>query len=297
MDNVIVHLIIILAALSYVIYVVYSWNFRDAFKKPKEEFPEDWRLVLTEKVVFYHSLMPAEKDRFEEELHSFLLNVRITGIETEVAVEDRVLIGASAIIPIFAFQNWRYTNIYDILLCADTFNEQLRLKGEGVNKLGMVGTGYWEGKMVLSKKALHLGFDNSQDKRNTAIHEFVHLIDKMDGAIDGVPELILDKQYIVPWLELIDVKILTINKGKSDIRPYGGTSRKEFLTVVSEYFFERPKLLKKNHPELYSILEDSFMQKMTLRNLRKTQVKISRNQPCVCGSGEKFKKCCGSIHH
>ena len=37
--------------------------------------------------------------------------------------------------------------------------------------------------MVLSKKALYLGFINNTDKKNTAIHEFVHLIDKKDGKI------------------------------------------------------------------------------------------------------------------
>jgi uncharacterized protein YchJ len=24
------------------------------------------------------------------------------------------------------------------------------------------------------------------------------------------------------------------------------------------------------------------------------QPKVGRNEPCVCGSGKKFKKCCGS---
>ena len=36
-----------------------------------------------------------------------------------------------------------------------------------------------------------------------AIHEFVHLIDKTDGSIDGIPEFLLSKQYILPWLELM----------------------------------------------------------------------------------------------
>lgn len=28
--------------------------------------------------------------------------------------------------------------------------------------------------------------------------------------------------------------------------------------------------------------------------LRRTQPKVGRNDPCPCGSGEKYKKCCGA---
>jgi hypothetical protein len=35
----------------------------------------------------------------------------------------------------------------------------------------------------------------------------VHLIDKEDGAIDGIPEVLLHKQYAIPWIELITCKI------------------------------------------------------------------------------------------
>jgi hypothetical protein len=36
--------------------------------------------------------------------------------------------------------------------------------------------------------------------------------------------------------------------------------REEFFAVLSEYFFERPILLKKKHPELYEMLEEVFDQ-------------------------------------
>jgi uncharacterized protein YecA (UPF0149 family) len=70
----------------------------------------------------------------------------------------------------------------------------------------------------------------------------------------------------------------------------------EFFSVVSEYFFERPKLLAKKHPELYALLEKIFKQEMRSKKLTKPLKKISRNSPCPCNSGKKFKKCCGRIH-
>lgn len=68
----------------------------------------------------------------------------------------------------------------------------------------MVGTGYMDGKMILSKEALLHGFENTSDKKNTAIHEFTHLIDKRDGVIDGITSALLDKQYVLPWMDYMD---------------------------------------------------------------------------------------------
>ncbi|TLX73440.1 hypothetical protein E9993_15095 [Labilibacter sediminis] len=91
----------------------------------------------------------------------------------------------------------------------------------------------------------------------------------------------------------VNKKIDEIYEQNSDINPYGGTNRAEFFSVISEYFFERPKLLEKNHPELYDLLEKIFQQDMTARDLNKKNLSIGRNCPCPCNSGKKFKVCCG----
>ena len=123
----------------------------------------------------------------------------------------------------------------------------------------MVGTGQFENHMILSRKALHFGFNNKTDKGNTAIHEFVHLLDKMDGEVDGVPEQLLGKENIVPWLDMMHTEMEAINNDASDIRKYGGTSKIEFFAVAAEYFFERPDLFKRKHPGLYKMLEVCFV--------------------------------------
>ena len=76
----------------------------------------------------------------------------------------------------------------------------------------------------------------------------------MDGQTDGIPSLLLQNQYTIPWIDLINSKIEEIYLKKSDINPYGATNKQEFFAVISEYFFERPKLLKQKHPELYQLL-------------------------------------------
>jgi Mlc titration factor MtfA (ptsG expression regulator) len=114
--------------------------------------------------------------------------------------------------------------------------------------------------MILSKPALYRGFDNASDKENTGIHEFVHLLDKEDGDVDGLPEALLAKQYTIPWLNLIADNIAEIKKGRSDINVYGVTNKAEFFAVASEYFFEQPELFKKKHMALYELMTKIFQQ-------------------------------------
>lgn len=248
---------------------------------------------MEKKLNFYNALNENEKKEFEYKIQEFLLNCKITGINTEVDITDKIFVAASAIIPIFAFKDWRYLNLQEVLLYPGSFSKEYEFDGDKSNILGMVGSGSMEGIMILSKPALHKGFSITTDKRNTAIHEFVHLIDKSDGSTDGMPELLLDKQFAIPWIKLMRDKTMEIQNSDSDINPYAGTSPTEFFAVVSEYFFERPRLLAKKHPQLYTALEQIFKHKMSKRKLHFKNFKTSRNSPCICGSGLKFKHCCG----
>lgn len=290
-------IIISLFAGSVLMFKLFLKLKKTPWTKPTKPFPDNYKDILQKKVAFYNSLNDPDKKTFEFKIQEFLLNHRITGIECDVSIEDNLLVAASAIIPVFRFPKWKYTNLYEVFLYPEHFNDHHEIKGCGRTILGMVGTGYMDGKMVLSKRALHHGFDNETDKKNTAIHEFVHLIDKIDGKIDGIPEILLENQCSIPWIDLIEQKMEDIYNDKSDINQYGGTSRIEFFAVASEYFFERPKLLSKKHPELYKILEDMFNQDMKSRELNRNQLKISRNSNCPCESGQKFKHCCGRSHY
>jgi Mlc titration factor MtfA (ptsG expression regulator) len=280
-------------------FIIFYWirRYKNRWKRPEGAFPAAWKMILAREVAFYNSLSEDEKKRFEYKVQEFLLNCRITGIDTTVDDTDELLVASSAIIPVFAFDEWRYSNIDEVLLYAAMFNKNFDTEGADRNIMGMVGYGYMNGIMTLSKPALRHGFRNETDKKNTAIHEFVHLIDKADGSIDGIPSMLLEKQYTIPWIDMISKKIEEISEGNSDINPYGGSNRAEFFAVAGEYFFERPVLLKRKHPELYDLMQKAFKRDMSLRPLRKNKTRIGRNSPCPCNSGKKFKHCCGGIHH
>jgi Mlc titration factor MtfA (ptsG expression regulator) len=222
---------------------------------------DHWEQLLEKHVLFFQNLTAKDKQRFLDKVAFFLGYVKIEAVDFELEDLDILLVASSAIIPVFAFDNWKYPNIKDVILYPDYFNYNLEFQSKSKNKSigGLVGTGVLNNKMILSRRALHHGFANKTDKGNTGVHEFVHLLDKLDGNIDGIPKALLDNESQFLWLNLIHEKMESINNDKSDIRNYGGTSKQEFFAVASEYFFERPKLLKRKHPELYKMLEDCFV--------------------------------------
>lgn len=277
----------------WIYFFIWSPNKADGWRLSTKSFPEAWRAVLRNEVVFYTALNESQKRKFELRVQEFLLNCKLVAVKTTIDDVDRLLVAASAVIPVFGFKDWRYTDLNKVIIYPTTFNEKLETTVSGRRILGMVGNGPMGGKMILSKEALRIGFKNESDKKNTAIHEFVHLIDKRGGTIDGLPSVLMEKQYAIPWLDFINNKLEEIYSGESDFNSYGGTNKAEFFSVVSEYFFERPKLLKRKHPELYAHLAYFFKQDMSARNLNPKIINIGRNSQCPCDSGRKYKRCCG----
>ncbi len=225
-----------------------------------DAMPESDRKILAEQVPFYQQLTANQKIEFENRVQQFLTQIKITGVKTAVEDLDRMLVAASAVIPIFNFPGWEYLNLHEVLLYPDSFDHDFAQQGGGRTIVGMVGNGALNHVMILSQFELRQAFTNKTGKTNSAIHEFVHLVDKTDGSIDGVPAFILEQKYILPWLKLMHREIQLILENHSDINTYGAANEAEFFAVVSEYFFERPDLLKEKHPELYELLVKIFCQ-------------------------------------
>lgn len=239
----------------------FLWRYlQDKKDKAVLPLPDSYPQLLQKNVSYYQSLPDDKKKLFEDRVSYFLSHVTIDGVGTTVDDLDKVLVASSAIIPIFGFADWYYP-LTNVLLYQDRFNADYQTTGDDRNILGMVGEGgALQSTMVLSKPALREGFANETSKGNTGIHEFVHLLDKADGATDGLPENLLEKEHVKPWLQLIHKSINDIKANHSDINPYGITNEAEFFAVVSEYFFKRPDLLQEKHPQLFVRLEEIFHQ-------------------------------------
>jgi Mlc titration factor MtfA (ptsG expression regulator) len=237
--------------------------------EPERAFPKLWRQILNDRVQFYNRLSATDKREFERKVHIFLLNVRIRGMQIEVTHEDKILIAAGAVIPIFRFSKWNYANLEEVQLYPDKFP----IPNSDKMANGLVGWGAMSGKMILSRKAVHHGFYDNIDNKNVAIHEFIHILDKQDGKMDGVLGKVMNELDIMPWLHVINIKMNEINFGNSSIRDYGAANKAEFLSVVSEFFFENPENLRKEHPDLYYALDSFYNKKPEEKSLKRNYLR------------------------
>jgi Mlc titration factor MtfA (ptsG expression regulator) len=249
----------------------------------------NWSTYLNETVAFYRTLTESDKVIFEKRVRLFLETTPVEAGQFEVSDKDRLLVASSAIIPVWGFPEWHYFNVKKVFLLPASFNEQFECGQPDSLITGMVGTGAMSGKLALSQPALHLGFKNTKDKQNVGIHEFVHLVDMADGDCDGFPERLKKYAFSIPWFELVEKKIAGIDSNSSNIRDYGATNKAEFLAVTSEYFFERPMMMKKRHPKLYQALSGFYQQDVSRIA---DDIKPRKKGPCACGSGKRYKHCC-----
>jgi len=298
-----------LAALVAIIYAFYRYATADARRAAAAlatEFPGAWRQVLAGRVAFYRALAPPEKVRFEQQVQLFLARTRITGVQTEVDDATRLLVAASAVIPVFGFPAWEYRHLGEVLIVPDAWQlpddparEAKPLPG---TLLGSVQRFQNQHYMRLSKASLEQGFRDALDRQNVGIHEFAHLLDEADGVIDGLPRANLPPELLRPWAAVMQREIAAIRAGKSEINDYAGTSEAEFFAVVTEYFFEKPEQLQEHHPELFDLLRQAFHQNPKQRFLRLAtnprewlrtvgRRKFGRHAPCPCGSGKQYKDC------
>jgi hypothetical protein len=233
-------------------------------QKLNKKFPDQWKAILSKDVKFYAQLNNADKSLFEQRVQLFLLTKDIEPVDTEIDDTIRLLVASSAIIPTFAFPDYNYPKIRTVLIYPGNFDEKYQtrnFKGNDGNIIGMVDSRFQNGTtVILSKPGLISAFDGSSHKENVGIHEFVHLLDKEDGEVDGIPEALLKHEYVGPWLREIKNEMRRIEKGHSDINPYALTNNAEFLAVVSEYFFDNPEKFHNRHPELYQRLSMIFNQ-------------------------------------
>ncbi|MEP6946109.1 MAG: zinc-dependent peptidase [Acidobacteriota bacterium] len=258
----------------------------------EQPFPQQWEQTLESRVDFFTALSADEKERFRQLVKIFLSEVRVTGIGTEIDDTIRVLVAASAAIPIFGFRDWEYHRLGEVLVYPDSFGEEYQASDRAEsNILGLTGVHQLRGVMILSKPSLLAGFQTASGRNNVGIHEFAHLVE-IEELENGPPSEV-SWEAVDHWVRYV-ARELSHPKNPASVRGYGYTNEHEFFAVLAEYFFKSPKSLEKMDPELYRTLEDMFHQDpaslLKFGSLRRG--KVGKNAPCPCGSGEKYSRCC-----
>lgn len=235
------------------LFIIYKKN------KKKVSLPENYHQLLLEHVSYYRRISKEKKALFYKKVKDFLGYISIEGVHTDVTDLDKILVASSAVIPVMGLPDWKYFNLKTVLLYPQTFNRQEFLQsGFEKDTLGMVGEGSMQQTMILSKPALYAGYRDSNS--NTGIHEFVHLLDKEDGEVDGLPHSLVRQNFSYQWNAVVRRNLSQIINRQSDIDSYSLTNKGEFLAVVSEYFFNKPEIFKERHGDIYELLTMIFHQ-------------------------------------
>lgn len=287
------HPILLLLVLSPFIYWLVRRRCVRRLRIMEQPFPALWEQALQSHVAFFRMLPGDEKERFRQLVKVFLDEVRITGIQTEVDDTIRVLVAASAAIPVFGFHDWEYHRLGEVLIYPESFGEEYQTSGNAdENILGMVGLRQIRGVMILSKPSLLAGFDTPSTKDNVGIHEFAHLVELEEGENGLPPEV--PWQAVKHWVQYVAQELSHPSKNRSYIRDYAYTNEHEFFAVLTEYFFKSPDLLEKKDPQLYGMLQELFHQDTAsvMKQTFSRHPRYGRNAPCPCGSGKKYKHCC-----
>lgn len=245
---------LLILGMVYLAYLRMRKKQRVYRRMPDRDFPRQWQEILRKRVPFYQRLSSSDKRKFEEEVHIFLLNFKISGQDTEITDLDRILVASGAVIPVFRLEKWHYLKLEEVVIFPDKF----QIPETDKMARGLVGWGEMAGQVWFSRKALYQGFHVDDDQKNVAIHEFIHLMDMQDGIVDGIPEELMDEEDIEPWLELVKEKSERIGTTVSSIRDYAKANPVEFLAATGEFYFESPDKLRSEHPRLYRALDKIF---------------------------------------
>ncbi len=121
-----------------------------------------------------------------------------------------------------------------------------------------------EGTVVLSWSDVERAIAHRGHGQNVVLHEFAHVLDHENADSDGVPVLEDHADY-EQWVEVIGSELARLRRdseaGRATVLDdYGALDEAEFFAVATEYFFTRPRRMRRNHPRLYSALSDYYRQ-------------------------------------
>jgi len=179
----------------------------------------------------------------------------------DVTEEVRITIAATACLLVMRRETPIFRGLKSILVYPDTYvvSEQVR-DGSVVReeKSTRAGESWFRGPIVLSWTDVLRGTRTVDDGFNVVLHEFAHKLDEETGVMNGLP-LLQSREHYEAWSSVLSKEYESflgrVKKGKNKvIDEYGAVSPVEFFAVLSESFFEKPKLMREKLPDLYAQL-------------------------------------------
>lgn len=197
----------------------------------------------------------------------FLRDKALEGAQgLRLSQEMRLLIALQACLPVLRLGLDWYRGWYAVIVYPEEFVPQREWVDEdGVVWMAeepMSGEAWEQGPVILSWADVEAG--HQRDGFNVVIHELAHKLDMLDGSANGHPPLhagMSDSRWARVFTNAYRDMVRRVDGGEdTTLDPYATESPAEFFAVVSEAFFELPRLLADEYPDVYGHLRDFYRQ-------------------------------------
>lgn len=214
-----------------------------------------------------HGLDATERARLREQASLFIHDKTFSAAGgADVDDATQLAIALQACLLTLNLDETGYRGWSEIILYPDEF---LRAREE-VDEAGIVhrsrdilaGEAWHGGPLVLS--IADVAESGRADGVNVVLHEFAHKLDMLNGDANGYPPLhrgmdaaAWARDFSAAYADLC----ARVDAGEATaIDPYAATDPAEFFAVLTEVFFEMPRLLNATYPAVYSQLQQFYRQ-------------------------------------
>ncbi len=239
-------------------------------RAPDAPLPDEWRAVIDQRVPLAARLGAPERARLETLVMRFLSRVDFDSPK-RVGLNEvhKVTIAAQACLLLVGLDevDEPYPDLETVVVYPRPFVSTISESNpDGTvteKRVVRSGESWGRGTVVLSWEDVEEGTRDPDDGDNVVLHEFSHQLDSEDGAEDGAP-LLKPAQY-GPWARVLgadyEALLSDVHRGRRTfLGDYAATNPAEFFAVATERFFERPRKMKREHPELYAQLASFYGQ-------------------------------------
>lgn len=225
-----------------------KWRRKKLYRRP---LPEAFETMLDDHFSMVSEFGAEERENFDRHLKIFLWEKDWFGTHgLEVTDEMKLVISASAA----RLARMLPVEVYDRVKEIGVYPSGFRPADD--DEFHAAGMAHDFGTVLFSWDSVKKGISIPNDGQDTTLHEFAHMLDLNDGIFDGTPKLHAYGDYPT-WAEVLSehFEAMQDNPDRHDIiDEYGATNEAEFFAVATEVFFEKPKTLKRQAPELYEEL-------------------------------------------
>lgn len=229
-------------------------------------FRDEWRTMCRARFSWWNRLDSERRDRLEL-LALDLVATKKWEAARGFALTDEmmVVIAVQAALLILELPADSFRNVQAIIVHPTTVvmtGEHSQVDGVVSDEpVPILGEANFNGPVLVAwdqvdSESRHVGHGH-----NVVFHEFAHKLDMLDGTTDGTPPLATAEQF-EHWVEVCTRTYHQVEAGHGghSLPSYAGVNPAEFFAVATESFFSGPHRLKREHPELYGVLQDFYRQ-------------------------------------